>query len=116
MDCFRSVRGGAADGVADVLDGRSGGADCVPPKKSSPNSESPGFVCFGGTAGAFGGGCLEMGSVVLGRCGSSPPMRSTLAAGRAGARKAGAAGPDALCEEARSIFAFSWTTFKGWSS
>lgn len=105
---MRSVLGGAAEGAAEVLDGRSGGADCVPPRKSSPNSESPGFVCFGGTAGPFGGGCLEIGSVVLGRGGSSsPPMRSTLATGRAGARKFGADGPEVRNEAARSILAFS---------
>lgn len=66
----------------DALDGRAGGADCVPPKKSRPSSESPGLFCFGGAAGALGGGGrVEIaGSVVLGLAmegvGSSP-KRST---------------------------------------
>lgn len=70
MDCFKSERPGTPGVVAAeaALDGRAGGADCVPPKKSRPSSESPPLFCFGGAAGALtGGGRTEMaGSVVTG--------------------------------------------------
>lgn len=74
MDCFRSERPGIPGVAADAaLDGRAGGADCVPPKKSSPNNDSPCLFCFADTgvgAGAFtGGGRADMaGSVVSGLC------------------------------------------------
>lgn len=70
IDCLRSVLPGTPGIVGPVLDGLAGGADCAPPKKSSPSKLSFGLVCFGGAAGALGGaGRLNDGSVVLGRTG-----------------------------------------------
>jgi len=81
MDCLRSDRPGTPGVPTDAaLDGRAGGADCVPPKKSRPSNDSPGLFCFGGAAGALtGGGRAETaGSVVTGRggCDGSSPNRS----------------------------------------
>ena len=65
-------------GFAEALEGLFEGADGGPPKKSSPNNESPGFVWDFGGAGDFGGRARALGmSVVLGRTGgdtSSPKM------------------------------------------
>lgn len=85
MDCFRSgLEGTDAFGTAVVVEDRGGGADCVPPKKSSPRSESPGFVCFGAAGSPLGGGGRVIdGSVVLGRGGAdaaSSPKRSMFGA------------------------------------
>lgn len=83
MDCLRSgLEFAAPEEVADVLEGRSGGAAGADPKKSSPSRESAGFVAFGGAASAFGGG-LDMGGPVLGRAGAetvSSPNKSTTGA------------------------------------
>ena len=47
IDCFRSVLCGRPEPVVAVaLDGRAGGAEFEPPKKSRPSKDSPGFVCF----------------------------------------------------------------------
>lgn len=81
MDCFKSVLPEVPDVDGPVLDGLAGGADCAPPKKSKPSKLSPGRVCFGGAAGAFGGPVLfRAGTVVLGRAGADSvgsPNRST---------------------------------------
>ena len=92
----------------------------MPPKKSSPSRLSFGLVCFGGAAGAFGGGALlTAGSVVLGRAGSSiSPKRSTccgLCLGACGRLPPPTAAPPFLKLAVRSI-AFSLTTFSGTSS
>jgi hypothetical protein len=82
IDCLRSGRDGAAEApdVPVVLDGRAGGADEAPPKKSKPSNESPGLVCFGGAASALGGNARPIeGPVVLGLGGAgsgSSPKRS----------------------------------------
>ena len=83
IDCFRLDLSGTPPGVdGPVLDGLAGCADCVPPKKSNPSKPSPGFVCLGAAAAAFGGpDLLTEGSVVLGRAGwgvgvGSSPNRS----------------------------------------
>ena len=71
-------------GFAEALEGLLVGADGGPPKKSSPNSESAGFVCDFGGADALGGGARVLGvSVVLGRIGGemSSPKRSMVGAG-----------------------------------
>lgn len=70
MDCLRSgLEFAVFDDVADVLEGRSGGAADAEPKKSSPRRESAGFVVFGGAASVFGVG-LDIGGPVLGRAGA----------------------------------------------
>lgn len=85
MDCFRSGRDIPVDPpeVGAVLPGRLDGVDWLLPKKSNPNKESAGLVCFAA-------GCAEAlegedrapagGSVVLGRAGGvimSSPKKST---------------------------------------
>jgi hypothetical protein len=118
MDCFKSGRDAAALVEAEVvLDGLAGGAACAPPKKSSPNSESAGFVALGGAGSALGVGLLR-GGPVLGRAGaetSSSPNKSTTGAWRVMAEGCDgpAGGAGCLCDADLSIFAFSWTTFKG---
>lgn len=84
IDDFKSALPGTPGVLPPVLDGLAGCEVCAPPKKSSPSRLSPGFVCFGGAAGAFGGpGALTTaGSVVLGLAGtgallSRSPNRST---------------------------------------
>lgn len=83
MDDLRSALPGTPGELGPVLEGLAGEAVDAPPKKSIPSKLSPGFVCFGGAAGAFGApGLCTAGSVVLGRAGgaiSSPgsPNKST---------------------------------------
>lgn len=84
MDDFKSALPGTPGVPPPVLDGLEGWELCEPPKKSRPRRLSPGFVCFGGAAGAFGGpgGRDTAGSVVLGLAGtgallSKSPKRST---------------------------------------
>jgi len=123
IDCLRSDRPGAPPVFGPVLDGLAGGADWVPPKKSRPSRLSPGFVCLGAAAGAFGGGgaLLVAGSVVLGLAGAGSfmsPNRST----SCGLARGGCGRPPA-----RGALAFLWlaplvalarscTTFRGTSS
>lgn len=100
--------------VADVLDGRSGGAAGADPKKSSPSSESAGFVAFGGA-----GVGLDIGGPVLDRAGAetgSSPKRSTTGACRVIADGPERPGGGATClwEADLSITTFCWTTFRGW--
>lgn len=79
MDCLRSGLEGAAEAAGPVLDGLAGCDAGPPPKKSSPSSESPAFVCLGGAASAFGGAERTFeGGPVLGRGGAgvSSPKRS----------------------------------------
>jgi hypothetical protein len=79
IDCLRSGLDGAADAAGPVLDGLAGCDAGPPPKKSSPNNESPALVCFGGAASAFGGADRTfVGGPVLGRggAGASSPKRS----------------------------------------
>lgn len=126
IDCFRSDLPLPVPGVfGPVLDGRAGGADCVPPKKSSPSKLSPGRVCLGCAAGALGGaGLLNDGSVVLGLAGcgiadpESSPNKSNCCCGRA--RGGPAIPPGALpflklAPRSRCL-TFSCTTFSGTSS
>lgn len=117
IEFFKSTRPGAAPGVdsPDVAEDGRGGADCVPPKKSSPSRLSPGLVCLGCAAGAFERPDLPpvAGSVVLGLTGAlsvASPNKSTCAWAFAGR---GCALPRLTF---RSILAFSCTTFKGTSS
>lgn len=103
-----------------VLEGLAGGADCVPPKKSNPSKLSPGRVCLGAAAGAFGGpGLLTAGSVVLGRAGceaGSSPNRSTCGALTGGGTAPGAA-PRFLKLASLSLsLTCCCTTFNGTSS
>lgn len=116
---MRSVLPGAAEEVGPVLDGRAGGVDCDPPKKSSPSRLSPGRVCLGGAAGPLGRPALTIaGSVVLGLAGATPkgsPNKSIscgLALG-AGGTTAAAPPPLSVCD---ALLALSCTTFNGRSS
>jgi len=81
MDCLRSVRPGCPCVAGPVLEGLCGMPDCAPPKKSKPNKLSPGLVCLGAAAGAFGGPIrFIVGSAVFGRAGIGPegsPNKST---------------------------------------
>jgi hypothetical protein len=121
MDCLRSGLDGAELEVAVVLDGLAGGLACGPPKKSSPNKESAGLLCFGGAVSAFGGGSLSPGGPVLGRAGAaagSSPNKSIAGPGLGAARGGGTVPAEAaaFCEADLSNFAFSWTTFNGYDS
>jgi hypothetical protein len=98
-----------------VLDGRAGCDVGPPPKKSSPNNESPAFVCFGAAASAFGGADRTfVGGPVLGRGGAgSSPKRSIagccLCGGGAGRLEV----VPSRCDADRSIWTFSCTFFSG---
>lgn len=88
MDCLRSGLDGPVEpsGLELTLEGRAGPEDGALPKKSSPRSESPCFVCrvVVGIALLGCGGVLEL-SVVLGRtggAGASSPNISIVGAGR----------------------------------
>lgn len=100
MDCLRSgLEFAAFDEVADVLEGRSGGAAGADPKKSSPRRESAGFAALGGAASAFGVG-LDMCGPVLGRAGAdtgSSPNKSTTGAWRVMADGPARPGGGAAC-------------------
>lgn len=102
-----------------MLDGRAGCDVGPPPKKSSPNSESPAFVCLGGAASALGGADRTfVGGPVLGRGGAgSSPNRSIAGCGLA---CGGGAGRLELaprrCDADRSICTFSCTFFNGCST
>ena len=80
---MRSGREGPVDPEG-FEDGLPIGADGGPPKKSRPNKESPGLVCFIETEDFGGGGRTPGVSVVLGLAGgvgasTSSPNRSTFA-------------------------------------
>ena len=101
-----------------VLDGLAGGLVVEPPKKSNPNNESAGFVCFGGSTGTFGGGAVAifMGGPVLGLAGGSSAKRSTFARGPCAVVATDEARVDEACIfwlAERSNFAFSCTIFNG---
>lgn len=118
IDCLRSglEAVGAAPEVVVALEGLAEGAEGGPPKKSKPRRESPCFCCFGGPAASFMGGGRTLGvSAVLGRAGGigMSPNKSIFGAGLG----IGLAGwldvEESRCEEERSIFALSCTTFRG---
>lgn len=113
IDCLRSGLDGAAEAPAGpVLEGLAGGAE-LPPRKSSPSSESPARVCFGGAASAFGGGALvAAGGPVFerGGAGVASPKRSMTGAGfvcGGGGGREAAAFPARRCEADRSTCIFS---------
>ena len=121
MDDLRSALPGTPGVEGPVLDGLAGGADCVPPKKSNPSKLSPGFVCFGGAAGAFGGpGLCTAGSVVLGLAGAAgssvSPNKSTSCGLTLGGWGKLPLPFLILPLLSLSPIAFSLTTFKGTSS
>lgn len=115
IDCFKSGLEAPAcePGVGAALPGRLAGVDWVLPKKSNPNNESAGFVCFA-AAGCteLGGGrgrATVVGPVVLGRAGgliaSSSPKKSM---DGCGCRRAGGwLETDARCDAERSSLARS---------
>lgn len=84
---MRSGLDGAAV-AGPVLDGLAGCAEAPPPRKSSPNSESPAFVCLGGAGSLLGGTLRLIGGPVAGRggAGASSPNRSIAGCAGAGAR------------------------------
>jgi hypothetical protein len=66
IDCLRSGLDAAA-AAGPVLDGRAGGAEDDPPRKSNPNNESPALFCFGGAVSGLEGPLAPTGGPVLGR-------------------------------------------------
>jgi hypothetical protein len=104
--------------VPEVAEDGLGGADCVLPKKSIPSKLSPALVCFGGAAGAFAGAALIAGSVVLGLAGAA----SSMSPNKSTCCLLGGCGTLPMLDDpflklpARSIVAFSRTTFNGTSS
>lgn len=112
MDCLRSERllllpAPVVDGAA--LADREGGAPGASPKKSSPSSDSPGFVVFGGTTGALTGPGREIvGSTVFGRGGAMGSSSNRFCTDGV------AVGAFRFSEDARSSLAFSWTILRGW--
>lgn len=87
------------------------------PKKSNPNSESTGFVCFGGAGSDFGGGLDDIAATEFAR-----GCWLTSSAKRSGCGTLLTwDGPDdcpadVLCELDRSIACFSFTRLNGTSS
>jgi hypothetical protein len=62
--------------VGAALEGRFGTCASLP-KKSKPNRESAGLVCFGGAGSAFGGGLDAMGAAETALTGGlASPKRS----------------------------------------
>ena len=118
IDCLRSGRDGAVEptGLDEALEGRTGPEGGALPKKSSPSSESPCFVCRVAVGSALLGWALAaVLSVVLGRAGGaggSSPNKSMVG----GARRCDCIWPETdrcLCEADRSILAFSCTMLSG---